>query len=80
MMMNKELQKTLTPTKADIEKFSSKIESLMFQKNMNPIEAIIHYCEENNMDFIVVSKLISKDLKQKLEITAKNLKLLKLEK
>lgn len=44
---------------------------------MDYIEAICHYCDENNIEIENVSKLISKPLKEKLKCNATELNYLK---
>ena len=58
-------------------KFTSDIESLVQQSKLNYIEAIISYCEDNNIEFESVSKLITKPLKEKLKAQATELNYLK---
>ncbi len=62
-------------------KFTSDIESLVQQSNngtkLNYIEAIISYCEDNNIEFESVGKLITKPLKEKLKAQATELNYLK---
>ena len=60
------------------DKFTSDIENLV-QNNtdMNYIEAICHYCEENSIEIESVSKLITKPMKEKLKGNAMNLNYLK---
>ena len=58
-------------------KFTSDIESLVQEYKMNYIEAIISYCEDNNIEFESVSKLITKPLKDKLKAQATELNYLK---
>ncbi len=59
-------------------KFSQIIENLVkTNKEMNYIDAIIHYCEENNLEVESVTKLISKPLKEKIKCEAINLNFLK---
>ena len=59
-------------------KFAQEIESLV-QKNveMNYIDAIIYFCERNNIDLESVPKLISKPLKEKIKYNAIELNFLK---
>lgn len=64
--------KLLTPVK-----FSYDIEKLASNHNMNYIDAIVHYCEENDIEYTSVSKLISKPLKEKLKIDAQKLNYIK---
>lgn len=60
------------------DKFSNDIEQLVKENaDMNYIEAICHYCEENNIEIEKISKLISKPLKEKLKCNATNLNYLK---
>ena len=60
------------------DKFTNDIENLV-QNNldMNYIEAICHYCEENSIEIESVSKLITKPMKEKLKGNAMNLNYLK---
>jgi hypothetical protein len=59
-------------------KFSKIIEELVkINDDMNYIDAIVYYCEQNNIEVDSVSKLISKPLKEKLKCDAINLNFLK---
>ncbi len=59
-------------------KFSKIIEEIVkVNDDMNYIDAIVHYCEQNNLEVDSVSKLISKPLKEKLKCDAINLNFLK---
>jgi len=60
------------------DKFTNDIENLV-QNNldMNYIEAICHYCEQNSIEIESVSKLITKPMKEKLKGNAMNLNYLK---
>ena len=51
----------------------------MKQRNgsLNYIEAIISYCEENEIEFESVPKLLSKTLKEKLKYDAQRLSFMK---
>jgi hypothetical protein len=44
---------------------------------MNYIDAIVHYCESNEIEIESVSKLISKPLKEKLKYDAQRLNFMK---
>jgi hypothetical protein len=60
------------------DKFSNDIERLVKENaDMNYIEAICVYCEENNIEIESIIKLISKPLKEKLKWNATNLNYLK---
>ena len=59
-------------------KFAQEIERIVLEnKDMNYIDAIVVYCEHNNIDLENVSKLISKPLKEKLKYNATELNFLK---
>ena len=44
---------------------------------MNYIDAVVYFCEQNNIDVESVSKLISKPLKEKIKYEAMELNFLK---
>ena len=44
---------------------------------MNYIDSVIHYCEENEIELDSVNKLISKPLKEKLRYEAQQLNFMK---
>ena len=46
-------------------------------ENMNYIDAIIHFCDQNAIDVENVPKLISKPLKEKIKYEAQELNFLK---
>ncbi len=77
MEPNKELEKAieskfLTPTK-----FSMEIERIVVEEGFNYIDAIVYYCEENNIEVESISKLISKPLKERLKWDATRLNFMK---
>lgn len=59
------------------QKFSQEIEQIVKVSKINYIDAIVTYCEENNIEIETVSKLISKPLKEKLKYDATKLNFLK---
>ena len=59
------------------DKFSLEIEKYVIKNQCNYIEAIIFYCEENEIELEIVPKLISKPLKERLKVNAENLNFLK---
>jgi hypothetical protein len=73
-----EIEKVLESKFYCPSKFAQEIESLV-QKNveMNYIDAIIYFCERNNIDLESVPKLISKPLKEKIKYNAIELNFLK---
>ena len=59
-------------------KFVEEIESIALQnKDMKYLDAIVLFCEKNNVDIESVPKLISKPLKEKIKGEAMELNLLK---
>jgi hypothetical protein len=59
-------------------KFAEEIESIAHKNNgMSYIDAIVHFCEKNNVELESIPKLISKPLKEKLKCEAMELNLLK---
>ena len=59
-------------------KFAEEIESIAHDNNgMSYIDAIVFFCEKNNVDVESIPKLISKPLKEKLKCEAMELNLLK---
>ena len=47
-------------------KFAVEIEKLVKNEKLNYIDAIVLYCEDNNIEIDSINKLISKPLKEKL--------------
>jgi hypothetical protein len=58
-------------------KFSQEVEQIAYENSMNYIDAIIHYCETNEIELESVPKLISKPLKEKLKYDAQKLNYIK---
>lgn len=59
-------------------KFSKIIEEIVkTHDDMNYIDAIVYYCEQNNLEVESVTKLVSKPLKEKLKCDAINLNFLR---
>ena len=50
------------------KRFTEAIEEIAHENNgMSYVDAIIHFCEQNNLDVESVPKLITKPLKEKLK-------------
>ena len=62
------------------KEFSLKIESIVKEKKISHMDAVVWYCDENGLDTSQVSSLISKSLKEKIQLEATNLRMLKLPK
>lgn len=76
--MENELEKVLENKFFCPAKFATEIENLvMINSDMNYIDAIIHFCELNNIDLESVPKLIPKPLKEKIKYQAMELNFLK---
>lgn len=59
------------------QKFAQDIERIVKVSKITYIDAIVTYCEENNIEIETVPKLISKPLKEKIKCEAINLNFLK---
>ena len=77
MEPNKELQKAIENKFLTPQKFAMEIESIVAEQNLNYIDAICQYCENNEIEVESVSKLISKPLKERLKYDAINLNFMK---
>lgn len=76
--MENELEKALESKFFCPSRFAQEIENLVqINIEMNYIDAIIHFCEQNNIDLESVPKLISKPLKEKIKYEAMELNFLK---
>ena len=59
-------------------RFAEQIESLvLLNKDMNYIDAIVYFCEQNKIEVDAVPKLISKPLKEKIKYDAQELNFMK---
>ena len=56
--------------------FSLEIEKLASEKRLTHLDAVLYYCDKNQVEDESVSKLITKALKDKIEANARELKLL----
>ena len=76
--MDNELEKVLEKKFFCPSRFAQAIEQLVLDnKSMNYIDAIVHFCEQNNLDLESVPKLISKPLKEKIKWDAQQLNFMK---
>ena len=77
-MSKDELEKVLASKFFCPAKFAENIESLVLEnKDMNYIDAIVHFCDQNNIDVESVPKLISIPLKEKIKCDAQELNFMK---
>ena len=77
MEPNKELEKVLESKFLTPPKFAIEIEKIVAEEKINYIDAIVHYCEVNEIEVESVSKLVSKPLKEKLKWDATRLNFMK---
>ena len=74
MEPNKELEKAIESKFLTPQKFAMEIESIVAGGDFNYIDAIVHYCDSNNLEIESITKLISKPLKYSCDASV-NLKL-----
>jgi len=56
--------------------FSSLIEDIVYMKDVSYMDAVLLYCEDNEVEFEVAATLISDNLKSKIQIEAESLNFL----
>ena len=57
------------------KKFALTIESIVKEKRISYMDAILKFCEENDIDPSSVGSLINKSLKEKIQLEAEKLNL-----
>ena len=77
MATQKQINEELNKKFVSKEKFAEEIESIVLRTQMNYIDAIVEYCENNNIEVDTVGKMISKPLKEKIKYDAMELNFLK---
>ena len=55
------------------KKFSLEIENIAKEKRISHMDAVIDYCQKNNIEPDTVGRLITKGLKEKIEANAREL-------
>jgi len=76
-MAKDEINEELNKKFISKDKFAEDIEALVLKTKMNYIDAIVEYCESNNIEIDTVNKLVSKPLKEKIKCDAMELNFLK---
>ena len=77
-MSKDELEKVMEKKFFCPNKFAQEIETLVLEnKDMNYIDAIVFFCDQNSIDVESVPKLISKPLKDKIKRDAQELNFMK---
>ena len=77
MEPNKELEQAIQSKFLTPSKFAFEIEKIVAEEKINYIDAIVHYCEVNELEVESVTKLVSKPLKEKLKWDATRLNFMK---
>ena len=54
-------------------KFSKKVQAVVFDHRCSYMDAVLHLCEQNQIDPIDVKKFLTKAVKQKIEAEAQQL-------
>ena len=77
-MPQNELEKVMASKFFCSTRFAEEIETLVLNNaDMNYIDAIVHFCDQNKIDVESVPKLISKPLKEKIKCDAQELNFMK---
>ena len=77
MEPNKELEKAIESKFLTPSKFALEIEKVVAEEKINYIDAIVHYCEINELEVDSITKLVSKPLKERLKWDAIRLNFMK---
>ena len=75
--MENEFTQALDKKFMNSAKFAVEIEKLVKKENLNYIDAIVLFCEENSIEIDSITKLVSKPLKEKLKCDAQQLNFMK---
>lgn len=59
------------------KEFGLTIENIVREKRISYMEAVLWYCEKNEIDTSTVSPMINKSLKEKIKIEAQELNMVK---
>jgi len=77
MPTQKEIEEALNQKFISKDKFAEDIESIVLSTKLNYIDAIVQYCEKNEIELEKVNKLVSRPLKEKIRAEATELNFLK---
>jgi len=79
MQKNRNIEDLLNSKFLNTSKFSMDIENLVRDSSgsLNYIDAIVTYCEENDIEIESITKLLSKPLKEKLKADAQRMNFIK---
>ena len=59
------------------DKFAEEIEALVIRESLSYIDAVVEYCQNNDIELETVNKLVSRPLKEKLKCEAMELNFMK---
>lgn len=65
------------PTREDILAFSLQIEAFVAKTGFDYVDAVVEYCKENDLEIEMAAKLVSINLKAKIENDANKRNMLK---
>ena len=77
MEPTKELEQAIESKFLTPQKFAMEIEKIVANDELNYIDAILHYCEKNNLEVESITTLISNPLKERLKWDATRLNFMK---
>lgn len=77
MPSQKDIDEALNKKFISKDKFAEDIEGIVLKTNLNYIDAIVQYCEQNDIELETVNKLVSRPLKEKIRAEATELNFLK---
>ena len=59
------------------KEFAFKIENIVKEKKISYMDAVVWYCDENEIDIATVNPMINKSLKEKIKVEAIDKKMIK---
>lgn len=66
----------IAATRDQMLNFSLDIEEIVYMKDISYMDAILEYCENNDVEIEVAASLISNNLKSKIQLEAEDLNFL----
>lgn len=66
----------IAATRDQMLSFSLDIEEIVYMKDISYMDAILEYCEKNDVEIEVAASLISNNLKSKIQLEAEDLNFL----
>lgn len=59
------------------KEFALKIEEIVKEKRISYMDAVVWYCETNEIDLATISPMVNKSLKEKIKVEALDKKMIK---